>query len=194
MRAKAKAVTAKQLKQSASELALFGRVTKLEAIVEALKANAQAQLKAERPEGHDDLTARVARLELASMFGIEKKAKPEDYVLTDADWQRVIDEGYLCEFGDYYGYGDWTPGRLVRADKSGSAYWSQDCSDPWEHCRLLSQPGVMQPYFGQGMPVNGGTKVIAKYRDGRYSLGSAGAIAWNHLGQFRDIMAFMALN
>jgi len=122
------------------------------------------------------------------------KPKPEDYVLTDADWQRVIKEQWLCEFWDAFEKPQPEVFRFIgelEAKQANGKFlhrWRE-----YNHCRPLNKPGVMQPYFGQGMPVKAGTKVLVKQRNGLYCIGKALEQDWNIMGCSSDIVSFMVL-
>jgi len=122
------------------------------------------------------------------------KPKPEDYVLTDADWQRVIKEQWLCEFthdGEVKSIASLASVKNIPTGKRfdpldrGFAFWIS--------CRPLNKPGVMQPYFGQGMPVKAGVKVLVKQRNGLYCIGKALEQDWHIMGCSSDIVSFTIL-
>lgn len=172
-------------KQSASEKRLFKELQDLRVTVGHLYKMFDDRLNAADARATLSTTAKQDPKQ-------DPKPKPKNYVLTDADWQRVIEEGYLCEFGTYYG-GFPALGCLVKRDDSTGEYWLAGCKAPWENCRLLNKPGVMQPYFGQGMPVSASTRVLIKQRNGLCSIGKALEQDWNIMGCSSDIVAFMVL-
>ena len=171
-------------KQSASEKRLFKELQDLRVTVGHLYKMFDDRLNAADARATLSTTAKQDPKQ-------DPKPKPKNYVLTDADWQRVIEEGYLCEFGTYYG-GFPALGCLVKRDDSTGEYWLAGCKAPWENCRLLNKPGVMQPYFGQGMPVHASTRVMVKFQDGYHGIGKAVDYSWGG-GGARGIVAFMVL-
>jgi len=152
-----------------------------------LSPNQEAYLKSWRvmhdPE-HKDKTAKQ-----------DSKPKPEDYVLTDADWQRVIKEQWLCEFWDAFEKPQPEVFRFIGEleAKQANGKFLRRYSHHYNHCRPLNKPGVMQPYFGQGMPVKAGTKVLVKQRNGLYCIGKALEQDWNIMGCSSDIVSFTIL-
>jgi len=124
--------------------------------------------------------------------------QPRDYVLTDADWKRVIAEGWLCEFGvegtkdapyricELLGRENdrFIPHYPTKYGPVGPKYWS---------CKPLNKPGVMQPYFGQGMPVDRDTAVVVMTRDGETFQDLAHAFDFRREGEDSDIIAYMVL-
>ena len=134
---------------------------------------------------------------LSSRLATPDKPKKE-YVLTDADWQRVIKEGWLCEF---WSSGARTCGVLLEISPHEDCRYGgippSECNRDYmfwrSHCKPLNKPGVMQPYFGQGMPVDGETMVVVQLRDGMLMHCKAIQLQWQH-GQLKsDIMAYMVV-
>ncbi len=156
-------------------------------------------------EGMIHLQERIATLEvgkhtepkaLASPCKCACKPDPKDYVLTDADWKRVIDEKFLCEFRD----GSIGPfigpfiGTLECRRNPQSPEYKRTSGSWFISCNLLNKPGVMQPYFGQGMPVPASTRVLVKLRDGHHGILRAADAEWNWVKNGHgDIVAFMVL-
>lgn len=122
-------------------------------------------------------------------------AKPEDYVLTDADWQRVIKEQWLCEFWDAFEQPQTEVllfiGQLEA--KQANGMFLRKYSHHYNRCRPLNKPNVMQPYFGQGMPVKAGTKVLYKQLNGLHGIDKAMNADWRIQNNPGDIVAFMVL-
>lgn len=125
-----------------------------------------------------------------------KPPVPQEYVLTDADWQRVIDEKWLCEFdGEFGSYID----TLVKFRLGGLRDFfagKQHSGCYAAHCRPLNRPGVMQPYFGQGMPVDPSTIVFVKRKNISgisHCTGQARLFDWGPTGCAGDIVAYMVL-
>lgn len=117
------------------------------------------------------------------------KPKPENYVLTDADWQRVMREGWLCEFETASG----TSRSIGTLEEIRAGDYCHHAHGYFTKCRPLNRPGVLQPYFNQGMPVKAGTKVLVKQRNGLCSIGKALEQDWNNINHGSDIVAFMGL-
>lgn len=132
----------------------------------------------------------------------DQPAEPKEYVLTDADWQRVIDEGWLCEFG--FGAGDTEPPYRVceLARRSGVLFvphYPNRNGTYYHTCRPLNKPGVMQPYFGQGCPVPKGDVVIVLRRGIPLECQAMQVEAdpedrcWTQIGSRGDVVAYMVV-
>ena len=125
------------------------------------------------------LRAEIAKLKACNTVGVRTAAQEREaakaYVLTDADWRRVIDEKFLINTGGgYYSEVGSVPGREYR-----------------EHYKLPNKPGVLQPYFGQGCPEEPGTRVLVKYRDGKHGISFVGGVDWTLRDSSNDIVAYM---
>jgi hypothetical protein len=187
-------------KQSASEKKLFAELKELRTAVEDLRVGAKAWVTAiDEQYRRMDVVVRVLGKEVQALKQTTTppaKPKPEDYVLTDADWQRVITEGWLCEFWDTFEKPQNEMhlfiGQLVAKPANGK--FLRKYSPYYSNCRPLNKPGVLQPYFGQGMPVKAGTKVLVKQRCGLYSIGKALEQDWNNINHRSDIVSFMILD
>ncbi len=122
--------------------------------------------------------------------------KPKEYVLTESDWQRVIDEKWLCEF-QFHSFDD--PNNQVvgvlKAKKCMPSPFQQERGAHYPMCRPLNKPGVMQPYFGQGCPVSDGTKVHVMFRRGNTVLCRASEVTWVNPWNVSqgDIVAYMVI-
>ena len=144
---------------------------------------------------HKDKTAK----QIWGLLNNDSKPDPKNYVLTDADWQRVIDEKFLCEFGGSRNKEILAYLRAVEPsvdpelDGDGLQFHARSYLGYFTVCKPLNKPGVMQPYFGQGMPVSASTRVLIKQRNGLCSIGKALEQDWNIMGCSSDIVAFMVL-
>lgn len=188
-------------KQTPSDKRLFAAIDTLRGQVECQGQRLDAVI-----EKVKDLTQLVQHVD-TRLIDVERQEAlpqpdPKDYVLTDADWQRVIAERWLCEFGVAGSAMPYRIGELQKLDymvgwRVYPTYPNQDVG-PWyskHECRLLQRAGVMQPYFGQGMTVAPNTKVLVKLRTGTHTIGKAREVDWtwdarNNAG---DIVAFMVL-
>lgn len=176
--------------QTTSEKRLFAEIKKLDNLVKWLVSTTQTQhgmieeLRREQQVFDDRLNAADAQATLS-----KPKPDPKDYVLTDADWQRVIKEGWLCEFETASG----TSRSIGTLEEVRAGDYCHHAHGYFTKCRPLNRPGVLQPYFGQGMPVKAGTKVLMKQRCGLCSIGKALEQDWNNINCGSDIVAFMVL-
>ncbi len=140
--------------------------------------------------------ARVKNVERAVAPGPTKTATPKEYVLTDADWKRVIAEKWLCEFDEGRDYRLISTLKVVNHNTAGEPCYVPTVSNgAWPSCRPLNKPGVMQPYFGQGVPVDGDARVLCKCANGNFTsvvyarqLGT-----WKTYGYDSDIIAYMVM-
>lgn len=161
--------------------------------VDALKqTNREVEFVAMHEKLHELHKAIRNKANVATDFLINQKLdkpKPEDYVLTDADWQRVIKEGWLCEFETASG----TSRSIGTLEEIRAGDYCHHAHGYFTKCRPLNRPGVLQPYFGQGMPVKAGTKVLTKQRRGSHCIGKALEQDWDIENNSSDIVAFMIL-
>ncbi len=118
--------------------------------------------------------------------------KPKEYQLTDADWQRVIDEKWLCVFTDRYRS---DTNRIGELESKSKDYYKRRNGAVYENCQPLNKPGVMQPYFGQGCPVPASTKVHVMFRRGNSVLCRASEVTWVNPWNVSqgDIVAYMVV-
>jgi hypothetical protein len=163
-----------------------------------LSPNQEAYLKSWRvmhdPEHKDKTVEQIWGL-LNDAPKQDSKPDPKKYMLTDADWQRVIKEQWLCEFWDAFEKPQPEVFRFIGEleAKQANGKFLRRYSHHYNHCRPLNKPGVMQPYFGQGMPGKAGTKVLVKQRNGLYCIGKALEQDWNIMGCSSDIVSFTIL-
>jgi hypothetical protein len=160
---------------------------RISALEQPLSPTQEAYLKAWRvmhdPE-HKDKTAK----QIWGLLNDDSKPDPKKYVLTDADWQRVIDEKFLCEFGD-----DGITYPTTSTLEARRRCFVQSNGGLSIYCRPLNKPGVMQPYFGQGMPVHASTRVLIKLRSGLHSVMTAKDVEWDIDNTVGDVVAFTVL-
>ena len=178
------------VQQTASEKKLFAEIKELRTTVEDVKAVVKAwvtTIDGQYRRVHKEVDA------LKQQTTPLSKPKPKDYVLTEADWRRVLMERYLCGFG-------WADEKFSHIGFLSSENWSwgigaftADNGTKYGTCKVLNMPGVLQPYFGQGCPVPAGTKVLMKQRCGLCSIGKALEQDWNNINCGSDIVAFMVL-
>ena len=137
----------------------------------------------------DCIEKRLNCLTIQQQVAVSTPQQPKDYILTDADWQRVIDEKFLvvCNYSDGSGP---TIGTLNKRLING---FITDAGCTWPICRLLNKLGVMQPYFGQGMPIKGNTKVMIKIRSNLCQIGKAHTFDWDVYDSDGDIISFVIL-
>jgi hypothetical protein len=179
-------------KQTTSEKKLFAEIKKLDNLVKWLVSTTQTQhgmieeLRSEQQVFDDRLNAADAQ---ATLSKTPAKPDPKDYVLTDADWQRVIKEGWLCEFETASG----TSRSIGTLEEIRAGDYCHHAHGYFTKCRPLNKPGVLQPYFGQGCPVPAGTKVLTKQRRGSHCIGKALEQGWDIENNSSDIVAFMVL-
>ena len=163
--------------QSASERKLFAAINLLSGKVDCIEKR---------------LNCLVTQKQIA----VPIPQQPRDYVLTGTDWQRVADEKFLCEF-DYVPI----PGSPIQYRFMGLLDYQPNVRNPYRcigganynQCRPLNIIGVMQPYFGQGMPIKSSTKVMIKTRSNICQLGKAGTFDWDVDGGRGDIISFVVL-
>jgi hypothetical protein len=196
--------------QTPSEKRLFTEISELRQQVQAITDEQQTAGKLykvlykqfiETDSTQHDLIEKVndLRQQLKTSPTLPTVKKPQDYVLTDADWQRVIAEGYLVEVWDTYNHAIVQLSKLEgpTADRRfGFNALTDDKRMVWfPHCKPLNKPGVLQPYFGQGMPVSAGTRVLVKRADGMYAIGKAVDYDWLALKSHSvgNIVSFMIL-
>lgn len=176
------------VQQTASEKKLFAEIKELRTTVEDVKTVVKAwvtTIDGQYRRVHKEVDALKQQTTPLS----KPKPKPEDYVLTDADWQRVIKEGWLCEFETASG----TSRSIGTLEEVRAGDYCHHAHGYFTKCRPLNRPGVLQPYFGQGCPVPAGTKVLMKQRCGLCSIGKALEQDWNNINCGSDIVAFMVL-
>lgn len=94
---------------------------------------------------------------------------------TAEQWQRIIDEGFLCEFTDIEGFGG-VP--LIQTLKEIDPFRSESCLT-WNFCRPLRIKGVRQPWFGGECPVDSSTLVVVIMASGRNRCARAADFNWN---------------
>lgn len=192
-------------KQTASEKRLFAEITALDHRVTELTAELYEHMEmmdalANTRVLHDavqqlsrtlsEQNKRINVLEqpLSPTQEAYLKPDPKKYVLTDADWQRVIDEKFLCEFGD-----DGITYPTTSTLEARRSCFVQSNGVLSIYCRPLNKPGVMQPYFGQGMPVHASTRVLIKLRSGLHSVMTAKDVEWDIDNTVGDVVAFTVL-
>ena len=106
---------------------------------------------------------------LLSMKEQQKKLleAPVTDVLTEEQWNRVIDERYLCDFWD--GDKDRRPSSLAYLDNRTSqdyTVYTDGHGVPWEHCEVYREKGIKQPHFRGQPPEIGSDNVLIYYEDG----------------------------
>lgn len=188
-----KKITTKKAAPKKTKLPLRGVKHDIHLLVSAEKEMKEAIriLRGDLQQQIDNMHTRITDL------ARKTEAPKKEYVLTDADWQRVVAERHLCSFEN----ADRTAKKidiLKEYDKNGSGVNFCTSSGGWyTHCAPLNKPGVMQPYFGQGMPVSGETRVLVKLEDGSYREGPAKDFSWgsrkDNWGSPRTITAFVIL-
>jgi hypothetical protein len=122
----------------------------------------------------------------------DESEKPKPYEMTAVDWQRVIDEGFPCEFTygasraiDYLAERLPVPGVILpyRSRSSGA----------FDHCQPMRVPGIRQPHFGGGYVGKADDLVWVKTQGGVCSTGVAAEYLWPYQDWAGDIVEYIVL-
>lgn len=139
------------------------------------------------------LLTQVQALEAMWNDAVAQLPEPEPALidgLTHNQWQRIIDEGFLCEFSDIGTYGAYNyTARLEELTDNRFRAWS---GVQYIHARPLRMKGHIQPWFGGERPVHKDTQVIV-YIDGIPNKGRAIDFYWEPEPDVRQITSFIEL-
>ena len=109
---------------------------------------------------------------------------------TREQWQRIIDEGFLCELSDDELFNPETRliDHLSSFDGNEDRHFKDFSGLYFTHCRPLRIKGVRQPWFGGAeCPVDKMTYVVATYKTGTSELQYAGCQHWPNVTEFIEL-------
>lgn len=93
----------------------------------------------------------------------EVKQEPTEYQMTDADWQRVVDEKFLCFVSSSAGCKDEACPVYLR-EVVNNTFYTLNCG--WEYARVMRRVGHRQPHFGDKYLGHPNDSVIVKLEGG----------------------------
>jgi len=115
---------------------------------------------------------------------------PVTDVLTEEQWNHVIDERYICKFWDSSNKDTLDLRISYLADQGLSEdyeVYTDSSGTPWEDCEVYRVKGIKQPHFrGQPPPEIGSDNVLIYYEDGVVHM-----VPSSDLFNWDDIVAFI---